>query len=182
MRFTRTKLQGAFLIDLERLEDDRGFFARGFCASEFEEYGLNPSIAQANVSFNPSMGTLRGMHYQVPPAAETKLVRYTRGAIYDVIVDLRPDSPTYLSHLGVELTAENRTALYVPEVCAHGYLTMADDTEVTYQVGAFYAPEHERGLPHDDPSLAIEWPLPVRVISDKDRTWPRLRAETAATP
>jgi dTDP-4-dehydrorhamnose 3,5-epimerase len=182
MRFTETELQGAFLIDLERLEDDRGFFARSFCASEFEEHDLNSTVVQSNVSFNSSKGTLRGMHYQVPPAAETKLVRCTRGAIYDAIVDLRPNSPTYLSHLGVELTAENGTALYVPEMCAHGYLTLTDDTEVTYQVGAFYAPEHERGLPHDDPAFGIEWPLPVRVISDKDRTWPRFRAESPATP
>jgi dTDP-4-dehydrorhamnose 3,5-epimerase len=172
MLFEETKLSGAFIIDLDRKSDARGYFARGFCAKEFEEHGLKPTIAQYNISFNHKRGTLRGLHYQVPPATETKLVRCTRGAIYDVIVDLRPDSPTYLQHIGVELTAENGRALYVPEMFAHGYQTLTDNTEVMYPVSEFYTPGCERGARHDDPKFGIEWPLPVVVISDKDANWP----------
>ena len=172
MRFTPAPLDGAWIIDLERREDPRGWFARTFCRREFEAHGLEPVIAQANISWNARKGTLRGMHYQVPPAAETKLVRCTRGALWDVIVDLRPDSPTFLRHFGVELTAENGRQLYVPELFAHGYLTLADDTEVAYQVGEFYTPGAERGIRHDDPALGIEWPAPVAVISEKDAAWP----------
>ena len=172
MRFTPAPLDGAWIIDLERREDPRGWFARTFCRREFEAHGLEPVIAQANISWNPRKGTLRGMHYQVPPAAETKLVRCTRGALWDVIVDLRPDSPTFLRHFGVELTAENGRQLYVPELFAHGFLTLADDTEVAYQVGEFYSPGAERGIRHDDPALGIEWPVPVEVISEKDAAWP----------
>ena len=146
MIFTETKLTGAFIIDLERREDDRGFFARAFCQHEFAEHGLKPVIAQANIAFNVAKGTLRGMHFQFPPAAETKLVRCTRGAILDIIVDLRPESPTYLEHVAVELTADNHRALYVPERFAHGYQVLEDDTETSYQVGEFYAPE-TRGRP-----------------------------------
>src|SRR5919202_3861852 len=145
MLFTETKLKGAFIIDLENREDSRGFFARTFCAKEFEDHGLKPTVAQCNLSFNHKKGTLRGMHYQVPPAAETKLIRGTRGAIYDVIIDMRPDSPTYLSHIGVELTAENRRALYVPEMFAHGYKTLAAEAEVVYQHSEIYAPGWEQG-------------------------------------
>src|SRR3712207_2144495 len=172
MLFTETKLKGAFIIDLEHREDNRGFFARTFCAKEFEEHGLKPTVAQCNSSFNHKKGTLRGMHYQVPPAAETKLIRCTQGAIYDVIVDMRPDSPTYLVHIGVELTAENRRALYVPEMFAHGYQALTDGAEVTYQVSEAYTPGTERGLRHDDPALGLSWPLPVSVISPKDAAWP----------
>jgi dTDP-4-dehydrorhamnose 3,5-epimerase len=174
MIFTETKLPGAFIVDLEPRGDDRGFFARAFCQREFEAHGLKPLIAQANISFNYRKGTVRGLHFQVPPYAETKFVRCSRGAILDVIVDLRPDSPTYLQHIGVELTAENRRGLYVPERFAHGYQVLDDNTETTYQVGEFYAPAAEGGLRYDDPRLAIAWPLPVTDISDKDRRWPLL--------
>jgi dTDP-4-dehydrorhamnose 3,5-epimerase len=176
MKFTETKLKGAFIIDLEQRPDHRGFFARTFCMEEFQEHGLKPTVAQCNLSFNHKKGTLRGMHYQIAPATETKLIRCTQGAIYDVIVDMRPNSPTYLLHIGVELTAENRRALYVPEMFAHGYQTLTDAAEVTYQVGEFYTPGYERGLHYDDPVLGIEWPLPVSEISVKDAAWPLLQS------
>src|SRR3954470_20445560 len=140
MIFTETKLKGAFILDIERREDSRGFFARAFCQKEFTAHGLQPVIAQANVAFNVNKGTLRGMHFQFPPAAETKLVRCTRGAILDIIVDLRPESSTYLQNIAVELNEENGRALYVPERFAHGYQALRDDTETSYQVGEFYTP------------------------------------------
>ncbi len=171
MIFTETKLSGAFVIDIERREDNRGFFARTFCQREFEEHGLEPVIAQANIAFNRRKGSLRGMHFQFPPAAETKLVRCTRGAIADVIVDLRSESPTYLHHVSVELTADNYRALYVPKRFAHGYQVLEDGTETSYQVGEFYAPGLEGGLRFDDPGLGLVWPLPVTEMSDKDRAW-----------
>jgi dTDP-4-dehydrorhamnose 3,5-epimerase len=171
MRFTETRLKGAFVIDVERREDDRGFFARTFCAREFAECGLNTTFVQCHTSYNRLAGTLRGMHYQAPPAAESKLVRCTQGAIFDVIVDLRADSPTYLEHVSVELNAENRRQLYIPELFAHGFVTLTDNAEIAYQVGAFYSPDHERGLRYDDPLLRIEWPVPVQVISSRDRDW-----------
>ena len=174
MIFTETTLSGAFIIDLERREDDRGFFARAFCQNEFTDHGLKPLIAQANIAFNKRKGTLRGMHFQFPPAAETKLVRCTRGAILDIIVDLRPESPTYLQHVAVELSADNHRALYVPERFAHGYQVLEDNTETSYQVGEFYTPEAEGGLRHDDPRLGLSWPLPVTEISEKDRAFPLL--------
>ena len=174
MIFTETALPGAFLIDLERREDSRGYFARAFCQQEFAAHGLKPVIAQANVAFNNVVGTLRGMHFQFPPKAETKIVRCTRGAILDIIVDLRPESPTYLQSVSVELNEENGRALYVPERFAHGYQTLADRTETSYQVGEFYAPETEGGLAYDDPRLGLVWPLPVAVISEKDAQWERL--------
>ena len=169
MVFTETKLKGAFLIDLERREDSRGFFARAFCQKEFAAHGLKSTIAQANVAFNIKKGTLRGMHFQFPPAGETKLVRCTRGAILDIIVDLRPESVTYLQHISVELNEENQRSLYVPERFAHGYQVLRDNTETSYQVGEFYTPSAESGLLHNDPKLNLEWPLPVSVISDKDQ-------------
>jgi dTDP-4-dehydrorhamnose 3,5-epimerase len=172
MIFTETKLPGVYLIDIEKREDQRGFFARAWCQKEFEAHGLTPRVAQANISFNKYKGTLRGLHYQVVPYAETKLVRCTRGAIYDVIIDLRPDSPTYMQWLGVELTAENYKMLYVPEEFAHGFQTLTDNTEVIYQVSQFYTPEAEGGLRYNDPAFGIEWPLEVQVISDKDKSWP----------
>jgi dTDP-4-dehydrorhamnose 3,5-epimerase len=169
MVFTETKLKGAFLIDLERREDSRGFFARAFCQKEFADHGLKPTIAQANVASNTKKGTLRGMHFQFPPAAETKLVRCTRGAILDIIVDLRPESETYLEHIAVELNEENQRALYVPERFAHGYQVLRDNTDTSYQVGEFYTPSAESGLLHNDPKLSLKWPLPVTVISEKDQ-------------
>jgi dTDP-4-dehydrorhamnose 3,5-epimerase len=171
MIFTETKLAGAYIIDLERREDERGHFARAFCQNEFTEHGLNPTIAQANVAYNHAKGTLRGMHFQFPPAAETKLVRCPRGAILDIIVDLRPESPTYLQHVAVELNEENQRGLYVPERFAHGYQVLEDGTETSYQVGEFYTPGVEGGLMYDDPRLGLEWPLPVSVISEKDANW-----------
>jgi dTDP-4-dehydrorhamnose 3,5-epimerase len=176
MIFTETKLKGAFIIDIERREDSRGFFARAFCQREFSEHGLKPLIAQANVAFNNRKGTLRGMHFQFPPAAETKLVRATRGAILDIIVDLRPESPTYLDHVTVELTADNHRSLFVPERFAHGYQVLEDRTETSYQVGEFYTPGCEGGLLYSDPRLGLTWPLPVAEISPKDAAW-KLMAE-----
>jgi dTDP-4-dehydrorhamnose 3,5-epimerase len=167
--FTETKLKGAFTIDLERREDSRGFFARAFCQHEFEAHGLKPVIAQANVAHNVFKGTVRGMHFQYPPAAETKLVRCTRGAIFDIIVDLRPESPTYLDHVAVELNEDNQRALYVPERFAHGYQVLSDNTDTSYQVGEFYTPEAEAGLLYNDRRLALKWPLPLGTISDKDK-------------
>ena len=173
MIFEETKLGGAFVVDLERREDERGFFARTWCADEFADHGLVNEVVQANVSWNAQQGTLRGMHFQQPPHAETKLVRCTRGAIYDVIVDLRPDSETYKHWLGVELTDENRRALFVPERFAHGYQTLVPDSEVVYQVSAAYAPDAEGGVRWDDPAFGIEWPDPGNaLLSDKDRSWP----------
>lgn len=171
MIFTETKLKGAFIIDIQRHEDPRGFFARGFCQREFEEHGLKPVIAQGNIAHNRKQGTIRGMHFQFPPAAETKLVRCTRGAIVDIIVDLRPESATYLQYIVVELTGDNYRALYVPERFAHGYQTLEDKTDTSYSVGEFYAPGTEGGLLYNDPRLGLEWPLSVRVISDKDKVW-----------
>ncbi|HEX2189563.1 MAG TPA: dTDP-4-dehydrorhamnose 3,5-epimerase [Longimicrobiaceae bacterium] len=178
MIFTETRLAGAWTIDPERREDERGFFARVYCEREFREHGLMPHVAQANMSSNPRRGTLRGMHYQVEPYREAKLVRCTRGAIHDVIVDLRPDSPTRLQWIGVDLTAENARMLYVPEGFAHGFVTLEDDTEVTYQVSEFYAPGSERGLRWDDPALGVEWPMEPLVVSDKDRGWALLEETT----
>src|SRR2546430_6829429 len=167
MQFTETKLEGAYIIELERREDSRGFFARAFCQKEFAALGLKPVIAQANVAYNFKKGTLRGMHFQFPPAPETKLVRCTRGAILDIIVDLRPESATYLQHISVELNEENQRSLYVPERFAHGYQALRDNTDTSYQVGEFYTPSAESGLLHNDPRLALHWPLPVTVISEK---------------
>ena len=179
MIFTETKLKGAFILDLERREDSRGFFARAFCQHEFAAHGLKPVIAQANVAFNHKKGTLRGMHFQFPPSAETKLVRATRGAILDIIVDLRPESPTYLQHIAVELNEDNGRALYVPERFAHGYQVLRDKTETSYQVGEFYTPGVEGGLLYNDPRLGLQWPLPVAVISDKDQVWKPLAEQEA---
>jgi dTDP-4-dehydrorhamnose 3,5-epimerase len=174
MIFNETKLKGAFVLEVERREDNRGFFARAFCQKEFAEHGLKPVIAQANIAFNHKRGTLRGMHFQYLPAPETKLVRATRGSILDIIVDLRPESPTYLQHISVELSADNHRALYVPERFAHGYQVLEDKTETSYQVGEFYAPNCEGGLLYNDPRLSLVWPLPVEEISEKDRAWKKL--------
>jgi dTDP-4-dehydrorhamnose 3,5-epimerase len=177
MKFVETHLKDVYVIELEEIADSRGFFARTFCGREFEKHGLKPTVAQANLSFNHKKGTLRGMHYQTRPAAETKLVRCTAGAIFDVIIDLRPESPSYQQHFGVELTAHNRRALYVPELFAHGYLTLTDGAEVVYQVGEFYSPGYERGIRYDDPKFNIAWPVPIEVISDKDAKWAPYTAE-----
>lgn len=171
MIFTETKITGAFIIDLDVKEDRRGFFARAFCQHELEEHGLNPVIAQANIAFNRRKGTVRGMHFQFPPAAEAKLVRCTKGSILDVIVDLRPESPTYLDHISVELSSDNHRALYVPERFAHGYQALEDVTEMSYQASEFYTAEAEGGLRYDDPDLGLSWPLSATEISDKDRAW-----------
>ncbi len=174
MIFTETKLKGAFILDLERHEDSRGFFARTFCQREFIQHGLNPIIAQANVIFNFKKGTIRGMHFQYPPAADSKLVRCTRGKILDIIVDLRPESSTYLDHFAVELTADNYRSLYVPERFAHGYQALEDVTETSYQAGEFYSPSAESGLSYKDLQLGLVWPLAVTEISPKDNTWKQL--------
>jgi dTDP-4-dehydrorhamnose 3,5-epimerase len=174
VRITTTGLVGPAVIDLELKSDDRGFFARTFCREEFAEAGLEPMVEQCNLSYNHRAGTLRGMHYQVAPATEAKLVRCTAGAILDAIVDVRPGSPTYLHSFAIELSAGNRRALYVPPMFAHGYQALTDGAEVTYQVSEAYTPGTERGLRHDDPALGLHWPLPVSVISDKDADWPLL--------
>jgi dTDP-4-dehydrorhamnose 3,5-epimerase len=175
MTWTELKLKGAFTYELEPFQDSRGFFARTFSAEDFAEKGLNPRVTQCNLSYNYKKGTLRGMHFQVEPAAEVKLVRCTRGAIYDVIVDIRPGSPTYLEYAGVELSADNRRTLYVPEMFAHGYQTLTDDAEVFYQVSQDFAPKHARGYRYNDPAFNIEWPLPVSEISEKDKNWASFR-------
>lgn len=172
MKFTETRLKGAFIVEIEKLADDRGFFARSWCRKEFEARGLTSRVLQANVSFNRKKGTLRGMHHQLAPFQESKLVRCTRGAIYDVIIDLRPGSPTYKQWVGTELTADNYRLFFVPEDFAHGFLTLVDDTEITYQVSQFYTPGAEKGIRFNDPTFKIRWPLEVSVISDKDRNWP----------
>jgi len=171
VEFTETKLKGAFVIDIKRLEDERGFFARTFCKKEFEEHGLNPDLVQANLSFNHRKGTLRGLHYQKDPHQEAKLVRCARGALYDVIVDLRPASSTYKEWVGVELKADEYRMLYVPEDFAHGFITLQDHTEAVYQVSQFYTPGAEQGIRYDDPVFNISWPMEPEVISDKDSNW-----------
>ena len=188
MILTETRLAGAFVIDLERMSDDRGFFARTFCQDEFARAGLKPVVAQANVSLTRAKGGLRGLHFQYPPVSETRVVRCTRGAIFDVIVDLRPESPTFLEHLALELSAENYRSLYVPDRFAHGMQALTDDAEVTYLMGERYIPVEQGGLMYDDPRLAIAWPLTVTSISDRDRRWtplsvcePELRARMRAT-
>ena len=180
MIFTETALRGAFVVDLEPRGDERGFFARAFCQREFDLRGLKSVVAQGNISFNRRKGTVRGLHFQNPPFAETKFVRCSRGAILDVIVDLRPESPTYLQHVAVELAADNRRGLYVPERFAHGYQVLEDGTETTYQVGAFYMPSAEGGLRYSDPRLAIPWPLAATDLSDKDASWPLLEVAEPA--
>jgi dTDP-4-dehydrorhamnose 3,5-epimerase len=174
VRFIETNLPGAFIIESEPSEDSRGLFARTFCAREFGSHGLVAAFVQCSVSMSHNRGTLRGLHYQLPPACEVKLVRCTAGELYDVIVDLRPDSRTYLQHCSVELTARNRRALYVPEMFAHGLQTLVDKTEVLYQISEFYAPDKAAGLRFNDPKLAIQWPIPVTTISEKDLSWPLL--------
>jgi dTDP-4-dehydrorhamnose 3,5-epimerase len=166
--FTETELKGAFIINVKKLEDERGFFGRTFCQKEFEDHGINPHVVQANVSYNKVKGTVRGMHYQVHPYEETKLVRCVRGAIYDVIIDLRKNSPTYTKWIGVELREDSYRMLFVPEGFGHGFITLQDNTEVIYQVSQFYTPGSERGIRWDDPAFNIHWPIKPVIISDKD--------------
>jgi len=172
--FKETKLKGAYIIEIEPIQDVRGFFARSFCQEEFMEHGLNKSIVQCNMSFNKKRGTLRGMHYQVAPHEEAKLVRCTKGSVYDVIIDLRPASPTYCQWVSVELSAENHRMLYIPEGFAHGFQTLEDNTEVFYQMSEFYHPESARGVRWDDPAFGIEWPVAVNMISLKDISYSSL--------
>lgn len=174
MKFEAAPLNDAWIITETPIGDERGYFARAFCRKEFEEYGIPSTFVQCNTSFSRDTGTLRGLHYQVDPAAETKLVRCTRGAIYDVIVDMRPDSSTYLQYFGIELTQDNHKMLFAPALFAHGFITLEPDSQAYYLVGGYYAPECERGIRFDDPLLGIEWPMDPQVVSEKDRSWPLL--------
>lgn len=177
MRFIETPLRGAWVVELEQISDERGWFARSFDADEFEAHGLDPTVVQCNLSFNARAGTLRGLHYQAEPDGESKLVRCVRGAIVDVAVDLRPDSPTYCGWHGVQLSEENRLAYYIPAGLAHGFQTLTDDCEVLYQMGHRYVPEAARGVRFDDPAFAIQWPPApgTRIVSDRDRSYPDFR-------
>jgi dTDP-4-dehydrorhamnose 3,5-epimerase len=172
VRFVDTPLAGAYVVELEPIADARGFFARSFCANEFTTHRLDPRLVQCNVSYNVKRGTLRGMHFQKAPHAEAKLVRCTRGRVYDVIVDLRPDSVTYLRWFGLELSADNRKMLFIPQEFAHGFQTLADDSEMFYQMSEFYHGESASGVRWDDPALAIQWPIADPIVSDKDRSYP----------
>jgi dTDP-4-dehydrorhamnose 3,5-epimerase len=172
MMFRESKLRGVFEIEIERHVDERGFFARTWCKKEFEEHGLDSRVAQSSISFNARRGTLRGVHYQAAPNAETKIVRCTQGSVYDVVLDLRADSPTFKEWISVILSAEQRNMIYIPEGCAHGFLTLADNTEVLYQMTEFFAPESARGVRWNDPAFGIVWPEKVEVISERDRMYP----------
>ena len=176
MRFRESPLAGLFVIDVEPAEDDRGFFARTYCAAAFVERGLDPAVAQSSIAYSARKGTLRGMHYQRAPHAETKLIRCTRGAVHDVAIDLRPDSPTFRRWFAAELTAANRRMLYIPEGFAHGYLTLEDETEISYQMSTPYHPEAAEGVRWDDPAFAITWPIEVAVIAERDRDYPDFAA------
>lgn len=178
MHFEKTLISGAFVIDIDPKGDERGFFARIFCTREFARHGIKGEVLQSNLCFNHRKGTIRGMHFQAPPSVEPKLIRCVRGAIHDVIVDMRVGSPTYLQSFCVELTADNRRALFVPELCAHGYQTLDDNTEVLYQAGGFYSPECERGVRYDDPALKLRWPLEPAAVSAKDASWPLIDPAT----
>ena len=175
MIFTDTRVRGAVVIEPEPIADERGFLARCFCAREFEARGLNPRLVQCSISLTKMKGTLRGLHFQRPPHAEVRLVRCTAGALYDVIVDLRPESPTFRRYFGIELSARNHKMLYVPEGFAHGLQTLEDDTEVVYQMSEFFAPDAVAGVRWNDPVFAIRWPLEVTVICERDRTYPDFR-------
>jgi len=172
MEFSETKLKGGFLVGLSKRSDQRGFFARAWCKDEFAAHGLNPNMVQLNTAHSHEKGTLRGMHFQAEPHAEAKFVRCTRGALFDVMIDLRPDSPTHRQWFGAELTADNGLMMYVPEGFAHGYQTLSDDTEMYYLTSAVYAATSAGGVRYDDPAFGIQWPLPVSVISDADAKWP----------
>lgn len=171
MKFHDTAIAGAHVVELEPFIDDRGYFARAYSVEEFAAHGIDLSVVHANTTFTRQKGTIRGLHYQVPPATEAKLIRCIRGAIYQVAVDLRPDSPTYLAHVGVEINTTNRLALYIPGLCAAGAQAMTDDAESFYLVGAAHSPAHERGVRFDDPAFGIRWPVPVTALSSKDSAW-----------
>ncbi len=181
MEFTETILKGAFLVRLKKIEDERGYFARSWCDQEFSQHGLSAPMVQMNVGFSRRRGTIRGMHFQLPPHAEAKFVRCTRGAIFDVIIDLREDSPTFGKWFGQELTPDNGLLLYAPQGFAHGYQTLQDDTEMYYQTSATYAPAAARGVRYDDPAFGIVWPQPVSVISAADRQWPVFNGKSGMT-
>ncbi len=172
MIFTETKLKGAFIIEIQKLEDERGFFGRAWCQKEFEEYGLNPNICQINTSYTKKKGTIRGLHYQVNPYQETKFIRCTRGRIFDIIIDLRPGSPTFMQWIGNELSSANYKMVYVPENFAHGILTLEDNSEIYYPVTQFYTSGAERGIRWNDPAFNIKWPIEVEIVSDKDNSHP----------
>jgi dTDP-4-dehydrorhamnose 3,5-epimerase len=175
MEFTKTTIPGVFVVAIDRKQDDRGYFARVWCESEFKAHGLSSNISQENVGFSHRKGTVRGIHFQLDPESETKLVRCTRGSVFDVAVDLRPTSPSFCYWVAVELNDSNGRMLYIPEGCGHGYQTLMDNTEITYQTSRPYAPGLSRGFRYDDSAFQIDWPLPVSIISDADKAWPEFR-------
>lgn len=180
MIFNETELKGAYIIDIQPIRDNRGYFSRAMCKREFDQFGLMSCFVQANLTYSPRRGTLRGFHYQVAPFEEVKLVRCTRGAIYDVIIDLRPDSPTFEQWRATELSADNHKTIYIPAGFAHGYQALLDDTEVYYQVGEFYTPEYDRGIRWNDATFAVQWPItPPPILSEKDQHWPDYVREAA---
>jgi dTDP-4-dehydrorhamnose 3,5-epimerase len=181
MRLRDTGIPGAYVVELDPRRDERGSFMRTYCRDEFARLGLASDFVQANAGTSAARGTLRGLHHQLPPHAEAKTIRCTRGAVFDVVVDARPESPAYLAWYGVELRGGEPFLVYVPEGCAHGYLTLEDDTEIAYQTSSAYAPEAERGIHYADPAVGIRWPAPIAVVSDRDRAWPLLAPE-AVTP
>lgn len=174
MKFIKTPLEGAYVVELEKREDERGFFARAFCVDEFAEHGLKTEIKQSNLSGSVHKGTTRGLHYQVAPMAEVKFIRCIKGSVFDVLVDMRPESPTYKQWFGLELTEENQTAIYIPEGFAHGHQTLKDNSQIMYLTTQVYSPEHERGIRWNDPAIGVQWPLEPTVVSDKDQSWPLL--------
>ncbi|MFW6219030.1 MAG: dTDP-4-dehydrorhamnose 3,5-epimerase [Bacteroidota bacterium] len=182
MKFTELELKGAYLIEIQKIEDDRGFFGRSWCHNEFQEHGLNPNIKQINTSLTKKKGTIRGMHYQVDPYQETKFVRCTSGRIFDVIIDLRPESPTFMQWSGNELSSDNYRMVYVPGNFAHGFISLEDDSEIYYPVTEFYTPGAERGIRFDDPAFNIKWPVPVSVVSEKDSNHPPFDLNTFQKP
>lgn len=175
MKFIKTPIEKVYLLEIEKIEDERGFFARSWCREEFEDMGLNGNLAQCSISFNKEKGTLRGMHYQAPPYEEAKIIRCTMGAIYDVIIDVRPSSPTFKKWYGVELSASNRNMLYAPEGVAHGYITLEDNSEIFYQISELYHPECAKGVRWDDPAFGVKWPAKPSVIADRDVNYKDLR-------
>lgn len=172
MKFIETPLKGAYVVELEKRGDERGFFARSFCVDEFKERGLNPTVLQANISGSTKKGTLRGLHYQTAPMAEVKFIRCMKGAVFDVLVDVRPDSPTFKKWYGIELSVDNQKAVYIPEGFAHGHQTLQFDSQIMYMVSQVYSPEHERGIRYNDPAIGVLWPLVPTVMSGKDKAWP----------
>lgn len=181
MKFQKTDIPGVLVVEVEKHRDERGFFARVWCRDELESRSLDATVAQMNIGFSHTAGTVRGMHFQRSPHTERKFVRCTRGAVYDVALDLRSDSPTFRQWYGVELSADAGSGLWIPEGCAHGYQTLTDDSEILYMTSSPYAPDHATGVRHDDPAFAIRWPLPVSVVSDADQAWPDIDEESLAS-